>query len=418
MKRLSLALALCGLSGAAMARGEFDFQFAGTGGMGTYNPASTPASGAGPTIKYTASGQPYLSGGKAITLPGAKNPITLALKSPITRAAAGATAARFAAAMTPIGTILLLADLAGMLADQGMTDVKKTATGWSAQKRKSGGCDATLGGVSFCAAGGPPAGVDLGYYCLARTYTVVYGNTTPPSDTCYEYGIPTGQPSMETVNLTEKQLADAIATSSGWPSSKTLEDALAHPQVNFETGSRPQVSGAPTVEGQPTTETKTNPDGSTTTTTRTPTISITYTGPTVTTTTTTTTTTTNTAPDGTTTTDTTTDTTTNTEPEPAPADEPIPGLCELFPDILACKKLEEPAPVEIPKRDQDITLQSGPSFSGGGCPADVVVSVGGQQVTVLSTAQPCDWISAYMKPIILLLASISAAFIVLPRGGD
>lgn len=100
------------------------------------------------------------------------------------------------------------------------------------------------------------------------------------------------------------------------------------------------------------------------------------------------------------------------------APEKDPGLCALFPDILACKKLDAPEPAEIPKRDQDITLQTGPSFSGGSCPPDVVVSVGGQQVTVLSTAQPCDWISAYMKPIILLLASISAAFIVLPRGGD
>lgn len=98
--------------------------------------------------------------------------------------------------------------------------------------------------------------------------------------------------------------------------------------------------------------------------------------------------------------------------------EKDPGLCALFPDILACKKLEEPTKEELPKRDQDITLQTGPSFSGGSCPPDVVVSVGGQQVTVLSTAQPCGWIESYMRPIILLLASISAVFIVLPRGGD
>jgi hypothetical protein len=119
-----------------------------------------------------------------------------------------------------------------------------------------------------------------------------------------------------------------------------------------------------------------------------------------------------------------------TEPVTVPADpadpsaptttapEKDPGLCALFPDILACKKLDAPAEEVIPKRDQDISLQTGPTFSGGSCPPDVVVSVAGQQVTVLSTAQPCDWISAYMKPIILLLASISAVFIVLPRGGD
>lgn len=120
-----------------------------------------------------------------------------------------------------------------------------------------------------------------------------------------------------------------------------------------------------------------------------------------------------------TTTSTTTDNSTPDDPNPKTPEAQKEGiLCSLFPDILACKKLEEPTKEELPKRDQDITLQTGPSFSGGSCPPDVVVSVGGHQVTVLATAEPCGWIEGYMKPIILLLASISAVFIVMPRAGD
>lgn len=92
-----------------------------------------------------------------------------------------------------------------------------------------------------------------------------------------------------------------------------------------------------------------------------------------------------------------------------------PGLCELYPDILACQKLTEPPPEDIPKRTETITLQTGPSFAGGGCIPDVTVNVFGTQVTALAMAVPCGWISDYLKPFILLLASLSAVFIIYPK---
>jgi Neisseria meningitidis TspB protein len=92
-------------------------------------------------------------------------------------------------------------------------------------------------------------------------------------------------------------------------------------------------------------------------------------------------------------------------------------MCLDNPDILACKKLASPeGTFDIPKRDQDISIQSGPNWAGGGtCPADVSVNIGGQQVTILATSTMCSLIESYMRPIILLLAAISAAFIVIPK---
>jgi hypothetical protein len=95
--------------------------------------------------------------------------------------------------------------------------------------------------------------------------------------------------------------------------------------------------------------------------------------------------------------------------------EPTPGLCELYPDILACKKLEAPPEEPLPKETRNIELQTGPSFAGGGCIPDVNVSVFGHQVTALAMAVPCGWISDYLKPFILLLASLSAVFIIYPK---
>lgn len=135
------------------------------------------------------------------------------------------------------------------------------------------------------------------------------------------------------------------------------------------------------------------------------------------------TTTTNRAPDNSVTGSETTTTADETPTDPNPTTpgvdpttgEPTPGLCELYPDILACKKLEAPPEEPLPKETRNIELQTGPTFAGGGCIPDVNVSVFGHQVTALAMAVPCGWISDYLKPFILLLASLSAVFIIYPK---
>lgn len=104
------------------------------------------------------------------------------------------------------------------------------------------------------------------------------------------------------------------------------------------------------------------------------------------------------------------------DPDPdKPPEDPPPDLCEKNPDILACKKLEEPEQTEIPKETRTIKLVDGPTFSGGSCIPDVMATVNGQSIKILETSTPCGWISDFFKPLILLLASISAVFIVMPR---
>jgi len=115
-------------------------------------------------------------------------------------------------------------------------------------------------------------------------------------------------------------------------------------------------------------------------------------------------------------TDTKEDSTSNETPDEPKEQKPDEiDICKLNPDILACKKLEEPEQTEIPKRSEEISLQQGGTFSGGGCVPDLVVNVFGQQVTVLSMATPCGWITDYMRPLILLLAAMSAVFIIYPK---
>lgn len=90
--------------------------------------------------------------------------------------------------------------------------------------------------------------------------------------------------------------------------------------------------------------------------------------------------------------------------------------CEKYPDSLGCMIFgDPPAPESVPQETKNIELQSGPQFAGGSCPANLHVSISGRSVRVLDMVQPCAWISGYIKPVILLLAAISAVFIVVPK---
>lgn len=168
-----------------------------------------------------------------------------------------------------------------------------------------------------------------------------------------------------------------------------------------------EASGPSSAPGRTTTTTR--PDGSTTTTTSSTTISYDENNINITNNTTTVTR----GPNGEVT-DTSTTTESGDTPE-KPQEEPT-DLCKDHPDILACKKLEEPEAADIPKRSEEISLQQGSTFSGGGCVPDLVVQVFGRSVTVLSMATPCGWITSYMRPLILLLAAMSAVFIIYPKG--
>lgn len=95
----------------------------------------------------------------------------------------------------------------------------------------------------------------------------------------------------------------------------------------------------------------------------------------------------------------------------------VPLTCDLFPNSLGCIPLSPiPDPEPVPQVDRAITLQAGPTLSGGSCPPDLVLSVHGTTITVPAMATACSWISM-ARPVILLLAALSAIAIVRPGGG-
>lgn len=169
-----------------------------------------------------------------------------------------------------------------------------------------------------------------------------------------------------------------------------------------------------------TTKTDTKTVGNTTTTTTTTTeTGITTTGDTIkvspTTTTTTTTRTTN--PDGSVTENTTSETTTTeTDQDPTTQAPETPGLCELYPEILACAKPELDTPdAEIPKEDRTITYEPESLFGEGSCPADAMATLGTlhQTVKVWDWQKTCQY-ALPLRAIVISLASFAAFLIVMP----
>lgn len=108
----------------------------------------------------------------------------------------------------------------------------------------------------------------------------------------------------------------------------------------------------------------------------------------------------------------------NPQPDPTPTPDPVPPAefytdCEKFPGSLGCMPVgEPPAPSTIPSETRTFELQSGPTFSGGGCPSNLDISFAGHSFQIVDMSVPCGWISGLVKPIILLLSFITAVFIV------
>ena len=101
-------------------------------------------------------------------------------------------------------------------------------------------------------------------------------------------------------------------------------------------------------------------------------------------------------------------------------DKPKPeeqiGLCELYPDILACAKPELDTPDgEIPKSTRNVELTQENLFGGGGCPADVYFAPHGlQQLKIWDWNRACSDITTYVKPVVLLLSTFAAFMILVP----
>lgn len=95
------------------------------------------------------------------------------------------------------------------------------------------------------------------------------------------------------------------------------------------------------------------------------------------------------------------------------------GNCVPGDKRVACSTLDGEAPDNIGRVTKtvawtpDYVLGSG----GGSCPADQVVTIAGRQIKLTDMAWACDKLSAYVRPMALLLATISAIFIVTGAAG-
>lgn len=116
------------------------------------------------------------------------------------------------------------------------------------------------------------------------------------------------------------------------------------------------------------------------------------------------------------------------EPSPDPTVEQGPGsedkpreeksdLCEKYPDILACQKLDQPEEEKLKTVESQFEFTPESGFSGAGvCPAPINVALGGQQFSI--SWQPfCNSLSM-IRPLVLAFAWLAAAFIILGARSD
>lgn len=98
-----------------------------------------------------------------------------------------------------------------------------------------------------------------------------------------------------------------------------------------------------------------------------------------------------------------TNTTTETKPDEPKDDEP---------------KDEYDVPEgEIPKSSRTVEFTPADlGFGGGSCPANVTQNINGQQVTIVNWVKSCDYITQYVKPLMLTLATFAAMVIIFLGG--
>lgn len=111
------------------------------------------------------------------------------------------------------------------------------------------------------------------------------------------------------------------------------------------------------------------------------------------------------------------------EPMPGPDSENPPNLdkpseeqidfCVKNPDVLACQKLDEPNSEELPASEKPISISpdGGWGADNASCPAPKQITVQGRAIPIPFDLF-CTWASG-MRPIIIAMAWLSAAFILL-----
>lgn len=111
------------------------------------------------------------------------------------------------------------------------------------------------------------------------------------------------------------------------------------------------------------------------------------------------------------------------EPMPEPDSEPPENpdkpseeqldFCAKNPDVLACQKLDEPNSEELPASEKPISISpdSGWGADNASCPAPKQITVQGRAIPIPFDLF-CTWATG-MRPIIIAMAWLSAAFILL-----
>jgi len=96
------------------------------------------------------------------------------------------------------------------------------------------------------------------------------------------------------------------------------------------------------------------------------------------------------------------------EADPTAGEDPKPGLCEEYPDILACQKLGEVEEQALEEKTVSLSIEatSGWGEGGGSCPADRSVSVLGTEVSMKWTLF-CDF-ADQVRPVVIAMAWLSA----------
>lgn len=250
--------------------------------------------------------------------------------------------------------------------------------------------------------------VQTGAYPGGFRYTATCSNGSVSAQRVIDYvggrSPDTGPP--PTLEATEQDLIDAIASAAGWPSShsRALVEAInAGEQAEHET---PTVSGPSSVQGPSSTKQEQVPasqGGGTKTITNNTTYNTTYNQNTVTVTQTTTTTTVWNKPDGT------TETTTDVEEE-----EPPEEKCPEGSTSLDCAELDEPEE-EIPRSTKNVEYSiEDLGFGGGSCPASPSWTdrLG---THTLNMGPICDAVVSWVRPLVLAMAALMALAIAVPR---
>lgn len=359
-------------------------------------------------IRATSSGDLPIGGGKKIPI---------AAKSILGNAAAGAAIIKGIARYSgPLGIGISLWDLANELdvnltrgQDGAVSATHETGEVWSGN---SGG---TSGGACY-----QVGGADAAMKCsIANSNSTSQSNldncTGGPSGSTGWVGscryIPTGtylgggatrNSEATSTQISMPDLADLIASQSGWPSGSKMPDAIrdvAGLDVPFDVPAPTTITGPATSPGGVVTTTNNAGDVITTTTTN----NHNYSGATVTNTTTAVTTNYNNA--------TSTTTTTTTEKE---ADKPAVEFCEKNPESIACAKPDVPEH-EVPKRTVDVSFAAEDlGFGGGSCPAPVSFDVTTGHYE-LSFSSWCDALTTWVRPLVIALATLMAFMIAWPR---